>query len=168
MWFFSRMCRAFQASMMGLSLSTYSGRLPKWGLMLSGDIYELQTLERHTAANDGSLWPTARATMGSATAPTSFNKKRLEAWAVHLWPTPRTRGLIGGSGSRQIMAIAALATGDYLELSLMAGVQLWTTPAARDWKGARKPETLQAVGRNETNSLPDMVRHQEAGQLNPD
>jgi hypothetical protein len=33
------------------------------------------------------------------------------------------------------------------------------TPAARDWKGARLPETLAAAGRNERNSLPDFVEH---------
>ena len=35
---------------------------------------------------------------------------------------------------------------------------LWPTPTARDYKGARKPETLKAVGRDAKNSLPDAVR----------
>lgn len=35
---------------------------------------------------------------------------------------------------------------------------LLPTPAARDYKGARKPETMAKTGRNsETNSLPDLV-----------
>ena len=33
----------------------------------------------------------------------------------------------------------------------------WPTPAARDWKGARKLETLKAKGRKASNSLPDAV-----------
>ena len=46
---------------------------------------------------------------------------------------------------------------------------LWPTPAARDWKGARKPETMAKTGRNpENNSLPDSVEFQgEPGRLNP-
>ena len=36
--------------------------------------------------------------------------------------------------------------------------EMWPTPIARDYKGARKPETLKAVGRDAKNSLPDAVR----------
>ena len=44
------------------------------------------------------------------------------------------------------------------------------TPAARDYKGAVKPETLAKKNRNPlTNSLPDAVRHLSgSGYLNPD
>lgn len=92
MRFFLKMFRASQASLMGLSLSTYLGRLPKWGSMQSGDIYEHQTLERLIDESDGSAWPTVRATMGSMTAPTSYDKHRLEAW-IYVeeqtnWATP--------------------------------------------------------------------------------
>jgi hypothetical protein len=46
---------------------------------------------------------------------------------------------------------------------------MWPTPAARDYKGGRKLETLKEAGRNETNSLPDAVNvaNQEVGSLNP-
>ncbi len=44
---------------------------------------------------------------------------------------------------------------------------LFPTPTQRDYKGARKPETLKAKGRNATNSLPDHVRQETSGQLNP-
>ena len=45
----------------------------------------------------------------------------------------------------------------------------WPTPAARDYKGAVKPETLAKKKRNPlTNSLPDAVRHLSgSGYLNP-
>ena len=54
-------------------------------------------------------------------------------------------------------------------LSSMAKHNLWPTPAARDYKGARKPETMAKTGRNpETNSLPDSVEFKgESGTLNP-
>ena len=41
---------------------------------------------------------------------------------------------------------------------LEQAVCMFPTPTARDWKGARKPETLKKKGRTETNSLPDKVR----------
>ena len=43
------------------------------------------------------------------------------------------------------------------------------TPASRDYKGAVKPETLEAKGRNaDTNSLPDAIEYRgETGRLNP-
>ena len=36
-------------------------------------------------------------------------------------------------------------------------VQMIPTPTTRDWKGARKPETLALAGRNATNSLEDTL-----------
>ena len=44
---------------------------------------------------------------------------------------------------------------------------MFPTPTQRDYKGARKPETLIAAGRNETNSLPDAIEGENTGQLNP-
>ena len=50
-----------------------------------------------------------------------------------------------------------------------SGCGLLPTPAARDWKGAVRPETLAAKGRNpDTNSLPDAIEYRgQAGRLNP-
>ena len=55
------------------------------------------------------------------------------------------------------------------QTSLSSTVKLFPTPAARDYKGARKPETMAKTGRNpETNSLPDSVEFKgESGRLNP-
>jgi len=45
---------------------------------------------------------------------------------------------------------------------------LWPTPTTRDYKGGRKPETLAASGRGETNSLNDALTCQgQYGSLNP-
>jgi len=45
---------------------------------------------------------------------------------------------------------------------------LWPTPTARDYKGGRKPETLEASGRGATNSLNDALTTQgQYGSLNP-
>ena len=52
--------------------------------------------------------------------------------------------------------------------TLVKAVDRLPTPTRRDWKGARKPETLKAKGRDERNSLPDAIEYQNGGQLNPD
>ena len=69
MWFFSKMYRILQRSMMGTSLSNCSNGLPKTGTMHNGNIYELKTQARHTVGNGGSVshtknFPTPRATDG--------------------------------------------------------------------------------------------------------
>lgn len=54
-----------------------------------------------------------------------------------------------------------------LQFALRHYVQMYPTPTARDYKGARKPETLKKKGRTETNSLPDKVRALEEKELYP-
>lgn len=92
MWFFSRMSSVLQASLLGTPLSSFSGRLPKWGSMRSGDIFALVTSVRHTSGSDGSAWPTAQATKGTY----DFNWKATDGrtkpnklgWAIRHWSTP--------------------------------------------------------------------------------
>lgn len=73
-----------------------------------------------------------------------------------LWPTPTVYGNYNKKGSSK-------NAGD----GLATAVKMWPTPTARDWKGARTPEKLAEKGRNATNSLPDAVRAEITGQLNP-
>lgn len=67
MSFFSKMYRVLQTSVMGTPLSSYSGRLPKSGSMLIGDIYEHQTQALPIYANGssssdgGGMYPTPMA-----------------------------------------------------------------------------------------------------------
>jgi len=81
---------------------------------------------------------------------------------VKLWPTPMsseakcdTRKVQNRiDKSRQVM--------------LCHAVRLWPTPTTRDYKGGRKPETLAASGRGETNTLNDAVTiRDQHGSLNP-
>ena len=60
-------------------------------------------------------------------------------------------------------------SGHRAQLTLQQYVRMWPTPAARDYKGARLPETMAKTGRNpETNSLPDSVEFKgDIGRLNP-
>lgn len=57
---FLKMYPVSQVSMMGVPLNGYLRRLPRWGWMRNGDIFEHQILERPTSANGGGSWPTPR------------------------------------------------------------------------------------------------------------
>ena len=61
------------------------------------------------------------------------------------------------------------SNGNSHSLNLADTVKMFPTVTTRDYKGGRKSETLEQSGRNETNSLNDMVNHLEGntGQLNP-
>jgi len=90
-----------------------------------------------------------------------------------LWPTARTRGMLDGSGSRDMMQ-DKVANGELSETEArdMLGVALFPTVTARELKGARKPETLKASGSTPNNSLADKVASllpmtRVAGKLNP-
>lgn len=64
MSFFLKTSQISQHSIMGMSLKSYSGLLPRWGTMWSGAIYEHQILGSRTSGNAGLLWPTISHTDG--------------------------------------------------------------------------------------------------------
>ena len=84
------------------------------------------------------------------------------------WPTPTTQEIehtdmdISETGRRMTL------DGNDSHSMCLADKVKWPTSTTRDWKGARKPETLKAKGRDERNSLPDAIEYQNGGQLNPD
>ena len=90
-------------------------------------------------------------------------REQVDEQTMKLWPTPNAwdgnrgprskKNLI--EKSHQINLISAVK-----DAQDPKSVHLWPTPTARDYKGARKPETLKNAGRTPTNSLPDMVVHQ--------
>lgn len=174
MRFFLKMFPAFHHSLMGVNLSTYLGRLPKWGSMRNGDIYEHRILERPTKGNDGSAWPTpvksdadSGAIIGkndhyyttSTGMPRKVNQNGKDGSVglgrlVKLWPTPRTFVLIGGSGSKQMMQGAVNMGMDQSEAEMMSGLKLWPTPQARDWKG-------ETGANRHSENLPDTMKRLE-------
>lgn len=90
--------------------------------------------------------------------------------AVVRWPTPRDSDANTASQSRLLRAESGDM--DWGKCQLREAVKPntnWPTPATRDYKGAVAPETLEAKGRNATNSLGDAI-HEGAsqGSLNPD
>lgn len=86
-------------------LTVFSGNLPKAGLMRNGKLYQRPAWVRRTKGNGFSLLPTAR-----------------------------TRGLCGGSGSRE-MAQTLVDQGFHKEtMEAMLGTSLLPTPKAQDAK----------------------------------
>jgi hypothetical protein len=71
------------------------------------------------------------------------------------------------------MAMIAAKADTYEEFAGMCyrggnKVKFWPTPMARDHKGGRKPEALEASGRGASNSLNDALTVSgQHGQLNP-
>ena len=176
MRFFSRMSLDFRPSMMGLNLSIYSGQLPKWGSMQNGDIYEHQILDRPTAVNAGYAWPTP-STMDKLPARSkqamdrNFNTSRKGRTApsnlreaVHpmLWPTPRGRDLIGGSGSKRMIQKAITNGMDSLPTEQMTGLSLGS-PDSDQPQGELNPAFVELlmgfpVGWTSLDGLPDPMK----------
>ena len=104
----------------------YSGALPKSGMMRNGKIYAQATWVPRTKGKESGLWRTPKATDGTNGGPNA----RDSSGALHLtaqvakfptprandaekrdclpnavmnYPSPRTRGLCGGSGHKQML-----------------------------------------------------------------
>ena len=124
-----------------LSLPT----LPKRGMMRSGIIYPLPPLELGTEGNASLSLPTPTASDNRERTLEEYEQSRTGKWV-------RKNRTTGGSAP-----------------NLATMVKMFPTPASRDWKGARKPETLLAAGRTPNNSLPDSVEKTGtiSGKLNP-
>ena len=88
-------------------------------------------------------------------------RRRKMVWASSRMTWPRSGMTRNGIAYPACSRWRATTTG--------SGYGLLPTPAARDWKGAVRPETMAAKGRNpDTNSLPDAIEYRgEAGRLNP-
>lgn len=108
MSFFSKTYRVSQVSMMGLSLESYSRRLPKWGSMRNGDVYPQQTQARRTDGNDGSVCPT----------PVNSDDKNRQPGTPHLTSNGNIRH--------------KSETGETYFMRLSQVVKLWSTPQAAD------------------------------------
>jgi len=158
-----------------------------------GRSYASMNLREQVVYGHQEIWPTPRAREGNAGQPGSkgsiHNAKRgyLDGMIQEqlpkkekLWRTPSARDWKGGGRQGEKIAEGNWhrPNGGRRQLTLDIQVvtpKLWPTPipkqfptpTQRDWGGARKPETLKAKGRNATNSLPDHVRQETSGQLNP-
>jgi hypothetical protein len=86
-----------------------------------------------------------------------------------LLPTPRVSGQEGYE--TRVQRKGHKAAMSYLESALefhLMGNAMLNTPCARDYKGSRSTEALEASGRKKTNTLPDrFAQPGKTSQLNP-
>jgi hypothetical protein len=80
-----------------------------------------------------------------------------------MWPTPRTCSAMASEITPQ------RAQDKFPNLEREVARTMWPTPTTRDYKGGRKPDTLEASGRGVTNSLNDALTiRDQHGALNPE
>ena len=130
------------------------------------------------------MWPTPRANNGNEnyeTANKRMEKRKKEGRVTggvrnlatevqeeqqKMWPTPRASSAMAEDIKN--LQKRGRDKGNLEEKVALELEKMLPTPTARDYKGARKPETLKKAGRNENNSLPDKVAAYQKGTLNPD
>lgn len=149
----------------GFFSTEYCQTWPRSGMVSCGKLYQLPPLAHPTAENESGSsaemsWLTPavvqiqradfekrkayRESVGRHYTPGSLE----EQLQVVNWYTPKSADCVGTTGdpARQ------------RDLRAQIYGASWPTATTRDYKGARKPETLAEAGRNATNSLEDMVR----------
>ena len=95
-----------QCSLLGDS-ELYSETWPRWGTMRNGECWEQQTLVPHIKETESGLWPTpvhseARQGLQIRRDGKKGSQQSLTT-AVMTWPTPRTAGMCGGTGSWDLL-----------------------------------------------------------------
>ena len=79
-----------------------------------------------------------------------------------MWPTPRSCSAMAAEN------IGNRVNDKFPNLESQVAKSLWPTPTTRDYKGGRKPETLEVSGRGATNTLSDALTCQgQYDSLNP-
>ena len=118
----SSLWRTHQCSLLG-DLEPFSETWPRWGLMRSGECWEQQTLAHRTSETESGFLPTPTASMMPCEGTVRIMRKqwlegkmsleeasaiagrdvRKSQGKVEAWPTPRTKGMCGGSGSWELL-----------------------------------------------------------------
>jgi hypothetical protein len=117
--------KTHQCSLLG-DLDEFSETWPRWGLMRNGECWEQQTLEQTIRGTESGLepiFPTSTASMMPCEGTVRIMRKVWEAGKMSLeeasaiagrdvreaqgkvpkWPTPRTKGMCGGTGSWELL-----------------------------------------------------------------
>ena len=77
--------------------------LPRWGMTVDGLLWEQPTLEPITREIESGLWPSLNARDWKDSGATQGNRKSPNLGTRVHWPTPRTAGMCGGSGSWELL-----------------------------------------------------------------
>jgi len=105
-----------------VTLELSSVTWPKWGTLSDGEFWELQTLERHTYANDSGFWPTPQASDNRPRATQKSTARRIQMGkqisleaSVRMFPTPTAHnykeGAYPAEGRRNTPTLAWIAGG---------------------------------------------------------
>lgn len=127
--FFLKMCRElFQTDLSEPSSVTW----PASGMMRDGRVWELTRLVPRTEGNDGGVWPTPDANMGTRGGqnPGRINPERTFTLndAIRMWPTPNTQDAKGAGSLKSRM--------EGRQMMLHQAVKIWPTPRASMSHGA--------------------------------
>ena len=98
--------KTHQCSLLG-DLEPFLETWPQWGLMRDGECWEQRTLEQSIRGTESGLWPTpvhseARQGLQIRREGKKGTQTSLST-AVLTWPTPRTKGMCGGTGSWDLL-----------------------------------------------------------------
>jgi hypothetical protein len=77
----------------------FSVTWPRWGMMQGGVCWERIMLKRRTKGIESGYWPSPNARDWKDTSASQGNRKSPNLGTVVHWPTPRTKGMCGGTGN---------------------------------------------------------------------
>jgi hypothetical protein len=77
--------------------------LPRWGMTVDGLLWEQPTLEPITSETECGLWASPNARDWKDSGASQGNRKSPNLGTQVHWPTPRTKGMCGGSGSWDLL-----------------------------------------------------------------
>ena len=142
--------RTAQYSLLG-GLDEFSETWPKWGLMRSGECWELPTLAPLTGERGSGLWQTPVADDAANRANGKWNSRSEPKLSAQvLYPTPCANSHTGaGHGPNKTGAP---------NLQTVVASMTWPTPRASDHKGATSPEAAgKAIQRGHSPNLPEQI-----------
>jgi len=124
--------------------------LPRWGMMQNGECWERTTLPPLISETGSGLLatPTAKANQLSPSMMKHPSCRKM-------WPSPRTKGLCGGSGSKEMMQAKVKAEQvSEEEAEAMLGCKMWPTPTAAE---AGKISNQANYGQKGLSNHPEIV-----------
>ncbi len=161
--------RMSQVSFLTPIYGEYYPTLPKWGLIVDGELYPQQMWEPHTGEKGGGVWPTPRKHMTGAVIPNRSTDKfnNLESvMARRAWPTPSNSMMTVGD-----MEQARFAGNNPDRPSYEEANKKWPTPQNRDYRNQHADNSEAFLKRQDhprgVNLVEETQRRGEKGQLNP-
>ena len=156
-----------QLSLLGDSDES-SPTLPRWGLMLAGELFPQPIPALITSEKGSGYWPTPTAMLGASDlnfrcSGDGRKKPNKLGWAVaeaavKMWPTPTVCGNYNRPG-------ASATSG----MGLATAVKTWPTPCASASKGSSPAALIRKDGKNRSGDrLDHAVMSLHNGQLNPE